>query len=128
MLGNLKRWAAVTALTVMAASAALAADVNGKWTWTVKAGQNEFTQTAELKQDGEKLTGTVTGPNDQKREIKDGTVKGDEIAWVVIYDRDGQELKVNYKGKLEGEEIKGKLTATVNGEERSREWTAKRPK
>lgn len=122
------KWAAAAALSATLAVSAWAADANGKWTWKTMIQQNEVVQTLELKVEGEKLTGTITGRNNQKIEIKDGTVKNDEVSFTVIRSRGGQEIKTLYKGKVEGDTIKGKTTFTRDGQERSRDWNATRVK
>jgi hypothetical protein len=126
MLRTVKCWAAAAALSVMVTTAAWAADAGGKWNWVTRFNNQERTTNAEFKQDGEKLTGTISGRNNTKVEIKEGTVKGGEVSFVVIRERNGQEFKQTFKGKLEGDTIKGKIKFTVNGEERERDWEAKR--
>jgi hypothetical protein len=128
MISPIKRSLAAAALTVSLAAAAWAADASGKWTWTMKFGQNDVTQTLELKQDGEKLTGAITGRNNQKTEIKDGAIKANELSFAVVRTRNGQEIKQVYKGKLEGDTIKGTIAFTRNGQEQTREWVANRAK
>jgi len=125
MVHRLTRWAAVAVLALFAVSTAFAADATGKWTWNVTIQGNEVKQMLELKQDGEKLTGSLTGRNNQKIEIKDGTVKGQRHLLVVVRERNGQEIKITYKGKLDGDTIKGTI-APEGGQ--SREWTATRAK
>lgn len=122
------KWVAAAALSATLSVSAWAADANGKWTWKTMFQQNEVVQTLELKQEGEKLTGTITGRNNQKTEIKDGTFKNDEVTFTVVRNRNGQEVKTVYKGKVEGDAIKGKTTFTRDGQERSRDWTATRVK
>lgn len=124
------RWAAVAALSVTVVAAAWAADASGKWTWKQRRGQNEVTQNAEFKQDGEKLTGFVLGgPNgDVKTEIKEGTVKGSDVSFVVEREFNGNKFKITYKGKLDGDTIKGNRIMTRDGQERMVEWTAMRAK
>lgn len=124
------RWAAVAALSVTVVAAAWAADASGKWTWKTKRGDNEITTNAEFKVAGDKLTGFVlSGPNqDQKTEIKEGTVKGADISFVVERERNGQTFKMTYKGKLDGDTIKGNRIMTRDGQERMVEWVAMRAK
>jgi hypothetical protein len=124
MMHRLTRWAAVAALALFTISAACA-DATGKWAWTQTVQGNEVKQTLELKQAGEKLTGSLTGPGDQKIEIKEGTVKGNEVSFVVVRERDGQQIKIVYKGKLDGDTIKG-TTQREGGQ--AREWVATRVK
>lgn len=128
MLHRMTKWAAAAAATVVLATAAWAADATGKWTWTQKFGENEITQNLELKQDGEKLTGSMTGRNNTKTEIKEGTIKAGNLSFVVVRERNGQEFKIAYKGKLDGDKITGTQSFTREGQERSREWVANRVK
>jgi hypothetical protein len=102
-----------------------AADVTGKWTAQVpgRDGQTRE-QTFVLKADGETLTGTVSGMAGDT-EIKDGTVKGDDIAFNVVRSFQGQEMKFQYKGKVSGNEIKFTMTRE-GGDAPPREFTAKR--
>lgn len=123
-------WLLAGVLSVVVVAAAWAAGAAGKWTW-MQRGQNntEVQITLELKQEGEKLTGTVMrGADGQKVEIKEGTIKGTEIAFIVIRERNGQEFKTVYKGKVDGDTITGTSTTTRDGQERSREWKATRQK
>jgi hypothetical protein len=125
---RIKMWAAGAVLSMSLAASAWAADATGKWTWKVTFNQQERVQNLELKQEGEKLTGFMLGRNDQKIEIKEGKIKDNEVSFVLIRARDGQEFKSTYKGKLEGDTIKGKSTFTRDGQEQSRDWVAMRAK
>jgi opacity protein-like surface antigen len=115
-----------TAVVIAVASVSVyAADVTGKWTAQVpgRDGQTRE-QTFTFKVAGETLTGTVSGMAGDA-EIKDGTVKGDDIAFSVVRSFQGQEMKFLYKGKVSGNEIK--FTSTRDGGDAPpREFTAKR--
>ena len=128
MFRQVTRWAAVTALTAVVATAAWAADASGKWTWTQRRQQNDVTVNCELKQDGEKLTGAIIGENGNKTEIKDGSVKDGMVKFSVTRSRNGQDFTIVYSGKLDGDTIKGNTTVNFNGQERKRDWTATRAK
>jgi len=54
---------ATTVLCVIFAVAALAADISGNWSGTMQMGDNPVALTFVFKQDGEKLTGTVSTPS-----------------------------------------------------------------
>jgi hypothetical protein len=125
---SLKYWAGAAALSVLVSVAAWAADAGGKWSWTQRRQNNDVQMTLEVKQDGEKLTGTVSTPNGQKVEIKEGSVKGNEVSFVVVREFNGQQFKTTYKGKLEGDTITGNAISVRDGQERSREWKATRAK
>jgi len=131
MLRNATRWAATAALTVFVASVAWAAAVDGKWTFKQRGRQqgNEVTMTLDLKQDGEKLTGTLMREgSDMKTEIKEGKITGQDISFVVVREFNGMERKTMYKGKLDGDAIKGNVINNRQGQEQSAEWVANRAK
>jgi hypothetical protein len=120
---------AVAALTILVAAIAWA-DASGKWTWKQRGqGGNEVEWIAEVKQDGEKLTGTVMrAGSDTKTEIKEGTVKGADVSFVTIREFNGNQFKTTYKGKAEGDTIKGERINVRDGQENKTEWVATRAK
>lgn len=107
------------------------ADATGTWTWktTGRQNQNEVTWTLKLKQDGEKVTGTIKGMGDQVTEIKDGKIDKDgNIAFAVTRTRNDQEMTTKYTGKLDGDTIKGKSERQGGQNAQPRDWEAKRSK
>ena len=116
------------AVVVLAAITAVwAANIDGKWVAQVpgQGGQTRET-TFTFKAEGEKLTGSVTGRQGDVA-ITDGTIKGDEISFSQTFNAQGNTIKLLYKGKISGDEIK--LTRTVEGMDRPpSEFVAKRVK
>lgn len=101
--------------------AAWAADVTGKWTAQVPGRQGQARETTFMfKQDGETLTGTVSGQQGDQP-IKDGKVSGNTIAFV----RESQRGKQTFTGTIAGDEIKFKR-AMEQGD--PQEFVAKRAK
>ena len=127
MLRTLTRCGIVAALGLIIASAAFA-DATGKWTWTLNFQGQEIKQTLDLKQDGEKLTGTITGRMGQKIEIKDGKATGNDVSFDIVRTFQGQEIKQTFKGTVDGDTLKLKVTFNAGGQERTRDITAKREK
>ena len=124
---NSRRISLAFALTFAAAAAVQAADVSGKWTAQVpgRGGQTRE-QTFNLKADGEKLTGTVSGQQGDT-EISDGKVKGDDVSFDVKMSFQGNDVKMKYKGKIVGDEIK--FTRHRDGSDQPpAEFSAKRAK
>ena len=78
-------------------------------------GDNPFTLTYAFKQDGEKLTGTVTGPQGQPLPVSDGKVVGDKVSFFVQVDMGGNPAKFMSQGIVKGDEIT--LTTKVEGGE-----------
>lgn len=103
-----------------------AADISGKWSAEMQGPQGAMTTTFTFKVEGEKLTGTVSGRGGDTP-IADGVVKGDEVSFNVTRTMNGNEMKMAYKGKVTGEEIK--MTRTRQGGDMPpQEFTAKRVK
>ena len=121
----MRKFLVTTAAVLVTTMAAFAADVTGKWTAQVPGRDGQMReQTFTFKVDGEKLTGTISGMmGGADTEIKDGTAKGDDIAFTVVRNFQGQDVKISYKGKVSGAEIK--FTSQREGGE-PREFTAKR--
>jgi len=107
---------------------ATAADVAGTWKWTVERNGNTIETTLKLKQDGEKLTGTITGRQGNETEIEEGKVKDDAVSFKVTRDFNGTKVVMTYQGKLSGDAIKGSTKFERDGQEQTREWEAKRDK
>ena len=107
--------------------AAFAADVTGKYSAETpgRGGQGTVKQTFDLKQDGDKLTGSVTGMGGRENAISDGKVDGDKITFTVKMETPRGEFKSNYEGKVAGSEIQFKVKRE-GSENPPREFTAKK--
>jgi opacity protein-like surface antigen len=100
---------ACAVLMTVLAGAALAADITGNWTGTTDQFSLKFT----FKQDGETLTGAVTGPQGDPLPISDGKVQGDKVSFTVKVDMGGNSMKITHEGVVKGDEIT--LTTKVEG-------------
>ena len=135
-LGSFAKFAACLALAFAAAVQSQAADKvdpTGTWTWTTpgRDGAPGRTSTLKLKLDGDKLTGTLSAPGRQGGEardvaISDASLKGDEVAFTVKREFNGNTFVAKYSGKVAGDSIKGKMETERDGNTRSRDWEAKR--
>src|SRR5581483_6127708 len=87
------------------AAALWAADATGKWTAEIQGRKgNNMTVTMNLKADGNNLTGTVSGRRGET-EISDGKVDGNNLSFSVVREFNGNQLKIDYKGTLDGDLI-----------------------
>jgi hypothetical protein len=85
---------------------ALAADFNGKWSAEVQGRNgNMQTITFDFHVDGATLTGKVTTPRGDT-DITNGKVDGDNISFDQVMNFNGNEMKIMYTGKADGETIK----------------------
>jgi hypothetical protein len=110
---------------------AIAADLTGKWV-AEQPGRNggpPRQTTFDLKQDGNKLTGTMTGGGrggaaPQAIQITDGKVDGDKVSFTVKRETQNGPMETKYNGTVSGDELKLKFTMM----DQEREITAKRSK
>lgn len=114
---------AVSILCLMAMSAA-AADISGTWVAEMAApkggpagggpgGGGPMMFTFDFKADGPNLSGTFLGPMGNKNEIAEGKIDGDNISFSVKVNAGGNDMKINYKGTVSGDEMK--LTFSIEG-------------
>jgi hypothetical protein len=82
-----------------------ATDITGKWTASFETQIGVQNYTYEFKVDGDKLTGNAKS-NIGTAVISDGSVKGDEVTFTETLTFEGQSIKIAYKGKIAGKEIK----------------------
>ena len=128
-LKTLLQLAACVAL--MAAGTASAQDkkpeITGTWKSSFTNNQDGQVResTFKLKAEGEKLTGTVSGRNNDTP-IAEGKIKGEEISFQVTREFNGNKFVTKYSGKVSGDTIKGKSESERDGQTRTRDWIAKR--
>jgi hypothetical protein len=93
---------------------AWAADVDGKWIAEAPSGQQTSEITLIFKADGTTLTGTLDNSvMPGAIEIKDGKVEGDDVSFHVLRSFNENEMKVVWKGKVSGDEIR--FTRAIEG-------------
>lgn len=118
----------LSACVVLAVSAlAAAGDLTGKWVAQVPGRDGQTNETTfNLKVEGEKLTGTVSGRRGDMA-ISDGKIKGDDVSFTTVANFNGNEVKFLYTGKVAGDEIK-LSRKREGGNQPAQEFTAKRAK
>src|SRR5947199_3838612 len=114
------------ALLVLFAFTALAADISGNWKATAEGPNGALERTFTFKQDGNKITGETNSSFTGKSTITDGKVEGDTVTFTVTAKFGDQDVKLSYKGKISGSEIK--FTSEMSGGPGGApiEWTAKK--
>jgi hypothetical protein len=117
-----------TLLTLLAVCAltAFAADISGNWKATAEGPQGQMERTFTFKVDGNKVTGESTSTMMGKSPISDGKIEGDTITFVLTGKFGDQEVKLNYQGKISGNEIKFTSEMAGGGGGQAIQWTAKK--
>lgn len=101
------------ALFVVLAAAAMASDLDGTWKATADGPQGAMERTFTFKTDGAKVTGETTSSMMGKSTIDNGKLDGDTVTFSISIDFGGNPMKVEYKGKITGKEMK--LTGQLPG-------------
>ena len=117
------------AVLIMASLACVyAADITGKWNAEFDSQVGVQKYIFDLRAEGSKLTGKAIsniGGEEARTDIQEGMIKGDEISFVENLKYQGMDLRIAYKGKVSGDEIKFSRTVGDAGGE---EFVAKRAK
>ena len=117
-----KEGAAAPASAPSSAPQAGATNITGDWSVTVETSAGSGTPTFTFKQDGETLTGTYKGQFGESPLT--GSVKGADIKFTIKINAQGQDLTIEYAGKIES---KDSMKGTVKlGELGEGTWTGKR--
>ncbi|MGE5327687.1 MAG: hypothetical protein ACM3NO_11660 [Deltaproteobacteria bacterium] len=117
----MKRLVVLLALFV---SAALAADVSGTWKATAEGPNGPMERTFVFKVDGEKLTGETTSSMLGTSKIEDGKIEGDNLSFTIKVKFEDNEMTLNYKGKVAGNEIHFTVETPNGGP--TLEWQARK--
>ena len=92
-----------------------AVNLTGKWVFQVESAYGTGTPAIEFKQDGEKLTGHIAGPNFEADFT--GTVKGQAFDFSFTRTVQGFTLNVTYTGTIENKDsMKGTVVFGEFGE------------
>ncbi len=121
--------AALTLASGWLGSSALAADSNPVGTWKASftpADGQTIESTLKIKQEGDKLSGTVIGRNGTEYPMDEVKLTGDQLSIKVVRERNGEKITMKVVAKLTGDNLKGKLESNWGGEDRKVDWEAKR--
>jgi len=89
------------------ATVVTAQSVSGAWDLSINGPEGVITATADLQQDGEKLTGTITAP--QGSAPMTGSLKGKTVFLTFNIDTPQGPIEVKINGEVEGDSVKGIL-------------------
>ena len=101
---------AVLVLAAVFAATAAAADITGNWKGVAETPNGKVERTFQFKQTGSNLTGETVSDMMGASPITGGKVEGDTVTFTITVKFQDNEMKLNYKGKIAGDEIKFNVT------------------
>ena len=127
MSKNLTRLLLLAIGFCLSGALALASDASGTWTFEVQSRKGRtINATLNLQTQGDQLTGTLQVPAGPAA-VTEGTVKGDQVSFVVRRDTKRGALVSRYSGEIQGDTLTGTCTVTgPRGKTFTKPWTAKR--
>ena len=105
---------AVDAASYQTAAAGATADANGKWNLTVEAQGQKLPVTLILKQDGDKVSGSLESMLG-KGEIAGAKVTGNKLVGTAKTEMQGQAVELNINGTITGDTMKGVINSSIPG-------------
>lgn len=107
-----------------------AADPVGTWNCEYEIGGQTRTSTLKIKKDGDKLTGTMSWPNQDETKVKDLKLKDGTLTFSAERKLPNMDdpITVEYTLKIDGDKLKGKGSSDFGGEKREWDIEAKREK
>src|ERR1700690_913666 len=114
-------------LSLSTVAVALAAEPTGTWKWVTRSPNGDIETTLKLESTDGKLAGAYSNQFGDTA-ISNITLQDDVIAFDVVRDFGGNKYVVRYRGKLEGDTIKGTIEAPGHdgGQALKLDWNAKR--
>jgi hypothetical protein len=106
-------------------------DPVGTWKCEYKIGDQDRTSTMTIKQDQDnKITGTMSWPDQKETELKDLKLKDDALTFSAVRKLPQMEegITVDYKLKIEGDKVSGKCSSTFGGDNQEWDFNGKREK
>lgn len=88
--------------------------VDGTWKLVVSTPMGPHESTLELSSSGNTLTGRQSAGTGEGREIEEGTVNGDEIAWKASITKP-MPLTLEFSGTIEGDKLTGQVKLGMFG-------------
>jgi len=101
-------------------------DPVGTWKCEYKIGDQQRMSTLTIKKEGDKLTGTMSWPDQKETQLKDVKLKDGELTFSAERKVMENTFAVEYKLTIDGDKLKGKGAMEAGGEKREFDIEGKR--
>jgi hypothetical protein len=108
-----------------ASDGAAAVDPSGTWKWDITFNDNTSELSVKLKWDGKDLTGKYTA-FDNTTDITDGKLDKDQLSFDAHPEFNGNKFDIHFTGKVEGDDINGKVKLDLGQGPQEFDWHPKR--
>jgi hypothetical protein len=103
-------------------------DPVGTWNCEYEIGGAKRTSTLTIKKDGDKLSATMTWPDQKDEPLKDVKLKEGTLTFSAVRKLMGNEIMVDYTLTIDGDKLKGKGAADFGGQKQEFDINGKREK
>jgi hypothetical protein len=100
-------------------------DPSGTWNWERTFNDNKAEFTLKLNWDGKRLAGKYSAFN-RTTDIEDAKLEKDQISFLAKREFNGNKFEVKFNGKVEPENLVGKITVDFGNGPQDFDWNAKR--
>jgi hypothetical protein len=104
------------------------ADPVGSWKCEYKIGDLQRTSTLTIKKDGDKLSGTMSWPDQKDQKLNDVKLKDGTLTFSAERKVMENKFNVEYKFAIDGDKLKGTGSVDAGGEKREFDITGAREK
>lgn len=108
------------------AGAADKVDPVGTWKCAYDIGGQKRESTLVIKKDGDNFAGTMSWPNQKETKLKDLKFQDGELTFSAVRKLMDNEITVEYRLKVEGDQLKGKGAVDAGGQKQEFDITGKR--
>jgi len=112
----------------VASAAEAKVDPVGTWKCEYEIGGQPRTSTLTIKNDGDKLAGTMDWPDQKDAKLKDVKLKDGELTFSAVRVLGDNKYNVEYKLNVDGDKLKGKGAVVTGDEKREFDFEGKREK
>jgi hypothetical protein len=100
----------------------------GTWKCEYEIGAQKRESTLKIKKDGDKFAGTMDWPDQKNAKLTDVKFKDGELSFSAVREIMDNKIPLEYKLKIDGDKLKGKLSAVFGGEKQEIDFEGKREK
>ncbi len=104
------------------------ADPVGTWKCEYEIGDMKRTAELTIKKDGDKITGTMSWPDQKDEKLKDVKLKDGTLTYSAVRKFQGNEIPIDFTLKIDGDKFTGKAAAEFGGNKQEFDITGKREK